>query len=169
MANQGERKRACVMIATQDFGFGIQLADWLAAHGYQAVLVRSVEHAIDECRELKPQAVFIGLGQSDATTPIMLHRLHRTIEQVCPGITVITMGDRASGKLIEVISGGAVRHVLVKPIDFISIGRLLQAELKRAFVSPASSSTRSDHPDGCASETPSHRRAVHGEAATWIG
>ena len=168
MANQANGKRACVMIVTQDFNFGIKLADWLAAHGYQAVLVRSVEHAIDECRELKPQAVFLRLGQCEPTRPIVLRRLLRTIEQVCPGISVITMGDQANGKLIHVSTGEGIRHILVRPIDFTHIGRLLQAQLNRALTSTTPFSTRSNHPDGGAIDTRPHRHRVHGEAATWI-
>lgn len=169
MTNQRNRKRACVMIVEHDLEFGITLADWLAAHGYQAVLVRSVESAIDECRELKPQGVFIGLGRSEPTTPITLRRLLRTIEQVCPGISVITMGDQANEKLIRISTGRGIRQVLVHSIGFTHIGRLLQAELNRAFASPASSSARSNHPDGCAIQTGSHTRAIHSEAAPWIG
>ncbi|NJN71019.1 MAG: hypothetical protein HC801_12600 [Nitrospira sp.] len=66
MGNQSNSKRPRVMIVEPDLEFGIKLADWLAANGYQAVLVRSVESAISECKDLHPQAVFIGLSRSEA-------------------------------------------------------------------------------------------------------
>ena len=168
MANQTNRKRACVMIVSQDFSFGIHLADWLAAHSYQAVLIRSVESAIDECKELRPQAVFLEHGQTEPTTPIMPGQLHRTIRQICPGISVITMGHQANGKLIHVSTGEGIRHILVRPIDFTHIGRLLQAELNRALAAPTSSSTRSNHLDGCTIPTRAQTRAIDGEATAWI-
>jgi len=39
MANRLNGKRVSVMIVGQDLAFGIKLADWLAAHGYQVVLI----------------------------------------------------------------------------------------------------------------------------------
>lgn len=66
------KKRACVLIVDHDLEYGIKLADWLAAHAYQAVLVRSLETAIDECRELRPQAVFIGLSFSEPVATLSL-------------------------------------------------------------------------------------------------
>ena len=61
MANRQNGGRTCVMIVEQDWDFGMKLADWLAAHGYQPVLVRSVDAAIDELSDIRPQAVFVGL------------------------------------------------------------------------------------------------------------
>lgn len=66
-----------------------------------------------------------------------LNRLFRVIEATCPRVPVVTMGYRASGMLIEVVTDGAVRHVLVKPIDFIYIDRFLQVEVNMATASPS--------------------------------
>jgi hypothetical protein len=130
------------MIVQQDLEHGIKLADWLAAHGYQAVLVRSVESAINECYGLNPQAVFIGLSSVEPVSPILLRRLFLMIEATCPGISVVTMRYRVSGNLIQVVTRGGVRHTLVKPIDTAHIGRLLQAELNRTMSSSPVSSSR---------------------------
>ncbi len=169
MANQRNRKRPCVMIVQQDLERGIKLADWLAAQGYQAVLVRSVESAIDECHGLNPQAVFIGLSPVDPVSPILLRRLLQTIETSCPGISVVTMGYRASGKTIHVVTSGQVRHVLVTPIDLAHIGHLLQAELNRTTLLRTSSRKEADYADEWPIESLSQWRAVQEEAATWIG
>ncbi len=158
------KKRPCVMIVDHDLDFGIKLADWLAAHGYQAVLVRSVETAIDECRDLRPQAIFIGLDHTDPTPSMNLRELFRAIETACPGISVVTMGYRASGRLIQVVTGGAVRHVLVKPISSTYIGRLLQAELNRTTASPNVLKAESSPHDRWAIEHLGNEYAIHGEA-----
>ncbi|MGE3976421.1 MAG: hypothetical protein AB7F94_02435, partial [Nitrospira sp.] len=85
-------KRARVMIVEEDLDFGIKLADWLAAHGYQAVLVRSVVSAIDECKDFNPQAVFIGLSRPEPEACMKLHELYRVIEGSRPLVPVVTMG-----------------------------------------------------------------------------
>lgn len=163
MENLLKQERACVMIVDHDVDFGARLADWLTAHGYQAVLVRSMETAIEECRELRPQTVFIGLGRSESAPSMDLRGLFRVIEATCPRVSVITMGYRASGKLIEVVTGGAVRHVLVKPIDFIYICRLLQAELNRATASPNVLDTESGPHDRRAIEHLANESAIQGD------
>lgn len=168
MEHLAHRKRACVMIVDHDLEFGIKLADWLAAHGYQAVLVRSVESAIDECHGLTPQAVFIGVGSAEPFPSTNLRRLFHAIETVCPGISVVTMGYRASGTMIQVVTSGGLRHVLVQPIDAVHIGRLLQAELNRATVSRRPSGTGTDYTDDWLIESLSQGRAVQEETATWI-
>lgn len=65
MENLSKPKRPSVMIVDHDLDFGIKLADWLTAHGYQTVLIRSIEAASEEWRDLHPQTVFIGLGRSE--------------------------------------------------------------------------------------------------------
>lgn len=168
MANQTTRKRACVMlIADQDFDFGIRLADWLAARGYQAVLVRSAETAMEDCRDLCPQAVFIGLSRSESTSQINLPELLRAIETACPRVPVVTMGDGTGGDPTHLRSGGVIRHFPVKPIEVTNIGQALQSQL-RAAASSASPNTQSGPRNGWAVENLSHERAVHGEATQWV-
>lgn len=154
------------MIVDHDLDFGIKLADWLAAHGYQAVLVRSIETAIDECRDLHPQVVFIGLSRSEPEAQLNLRGLFRVIETTCPLVPVITMGYRASEKLIQVVADGAVRQVLVKPIGFTYIGRLLQAELNRSTASLDVRNREAGSQDEWAVENLAHEQLVHREATT---
>ncbi len=160
------KKRPCVMIVDHDLDFGIKLADWLAARGYQAVLVRSIETAIDECRDLHPQVVFIGLNRSEPEAQLNLRGLFRVIETTCPPVPVITMGYRASEKLIQVVADGAVRQVLVKPIGFTYIGRLLQAELNRATASLDVRNREAGSQDGWAVDNLTYEQLVHREATT---
>lgn len=168
MADQRNEKRACVMIVEQSLDFGIKLADWLATHGYQAVLVRSVQRAIDECQDLNPQAVFIGLSPIEPNSTILRRFLH-VIGATCPGISVITMGHRASDKTIHVVTSGGIRHVVIAPLDLAHIGRLLQAELNRTAASRMSSEAESDSADEWPAERLSPVGTVPKEAATWIG
>lgn len=161
-------KRARVMIVEEDLDFGIKLADWLAAHGYQAVLVRSVVSAIDECKDLNPQAVFIGLSHPEPEACMKLHELYRVIESSRPPVPVVTMGYRTSENLIHVVTSGGVRHVLVQPIAFTHIGRLLQAELNRTAAPQGLLSRGSVSHDGGAVENRSHEYPIDREAPAWI-
>jgi hypothetical protein len=67
MANQQNGVRTCVMIVEPAVNMGIKLSDWLVSHGYQAVLVRSIEAAIEKLSDIRPQLVFVGGGHSEAT------------------------------------------------------------------------------------------------------
>ena len=171
MANRTNKKRTCVMIVEQDLEFGIKLADWLAAHGYQAVLVRSMETAIDECRDLRPQAVFIGLGPSEPVATFALRRLFRMIKITSSHVPVVTMGGRTDRDQTDIPSGGSLRHVhlSVKPAELTYIGRLLRSELSAATAVPTSPSMESGPPDRWGGENPAHARAGHSETALWIG
>lgn len=170
MENLTHRKRACVMIVDQDLEYGINLADWLAAHGYQAVLVRSMESALNDSKDLNPQAIFIGLDHFEPTAVIDLQRLFRAIETAGSRVPVITLGSRTSWALTDFPNGGAVRHLHlpIKPIEFSYIGRLLRSELNAATASPHSPSTEPKHSAGRAIEHPLHTHTVHQEATTWI-
>lgn len=167
MENLTHRKRACVMIMDQDLDFGIKLADWLAVHGYQAVLVRSLETAIEECRQLRPQAVFLALRGSEPASLMNVRGLLLAVGATCPGISVVIMGDRAIGKLIQVTTSGGVRLVLVHPLEFTHIGRLLQAELHRVAV-PAPPNAQPVHRDQWMVENHGNQPAMHEKATAWI-
>lgn len=168
MADQRNRKRPCVLIVQPDLEQGIKLADWLAAHGYQAVLLRSAATAIMECRHLRPQVVFIGLHPADPTTSTNLRPLFLAIGASSPGIAVITMGYRSSNNPIHVTTNGGVRHVLVHSIEFPQLALLLQEELTRSTVPRTSSETGSQYVDDRPIDNFSQRRAVQEEASTWI-
>lgn len=164
------KKRACIMIVDHDLEYGIKLADWLAAHGYQAVLVRSMETAIDECRDLRPHAVFIGLNFSEPVATLSLRRLFRTIKATSPHVPVVTMGAQSGGDQEDIPNSGSLRHLHlpIKPLEFTYIGRLLRSELNAATASPHSPGTEPKHP---AVRTLEHRmqtRTIHQEVATWI-
>lgn len=169
MADQQLQKRPCVMIVDHDMDFGIKLADWLAANGYQAVLVRSAEAAIDECPDLQPQAIFIALGYAEPTAACNLRRLFHTIETACPRVPVITMGERIGGELTDIASGGALRHLHLplKPLEFTYIGRLLRSELYAAAASPHVPSTKPDPSASRAVENRVPERTVYREVTAW--
>lgn len=170
METLSNKKRACVMIVDHDLEYGIKLADWLAAHGYQAVLVRSLETAIDECRDLRPHAVFIGLNFSETVATLSLRRLFRTIKTTSPHVPVITMGPQTNGDPADIPNSGSLRHLHlpIKPLEFAYIGRLLRAELNAATASPHSPGTEPSPSASRAIESRLQARTVHQEVATWI-
>ncbi|MFZ3012925.1 MAG: hypothetical protein WA045_04380 [Nitrospira sp.] len=170
MANRMNSKRACILIVDHDWEYGITLADWLAAHGYQAVLVRSMQTAIDECRDLRPQAIFIGLSPSEPVITLTLRRLFRRIKITCPHVPVVTMGGPASGNQTEIPNGGSLRHLHlpIKPVELTYIGRLLQSELYAAAASLNFPSTEPGPSARQAVENRVHTRTVYREAEAWI-
>ncbi len=170
MANPMNSKRVCIMIVDHDLEYGIKLADWLAAHGYQAVLVRSMETAIDECRDLRPQAIFIGLSSSEPVSTLTLRRLFRRIKTTSPHVPIITMGGWTSEDQKTIPNGSSHRHLHLpfKPVELTYIGRLLQSELYAAAASPNSPSTEPGPSASRAVENRAHERMVHREATAWI-
>jgi DNA-binding response OmpR family regulator len=170
MANPINSKRPCIMIVDHDLDYGITLADRLAAHGYQAVLIRSMETAIDECRDLCPQAVFIGLSFSAPATTLSLRRLLRTIKAVSPHVPVITMGAHISRDQTDNLNSGSLRrlHLPIKPVELTYVCRLLQSELNAAAGAPTSSKTKPDPYTSRAAENRVSERSLNREAKAWI-
>ena len=170
MAHHQNRQRPCVLIVEEDIDFGINLADWLASQRYQVVLVRSLQTAATEFLDIRPRAVLVGLAQTGSTFPIALQRLFRAIETACAHVPVITMGNRTSGVLTNILYGGAIRHLHlpIKPLEFTYIGRLLRSELNAATASPHSPSTEPKHSAGRTLEHCMHPRTAHQEATPWI-
>ncbi|MCI0427309.1 MAG: response regulator [Nitrospiraceae bacterium] len=126
----GERTR--VMIVEQDWDFGMKLADWLAAHGYQPVLVRDVDAAIAELSDIRPQAVFVGLQDSTRQAQMNVGEVVLMIQTICPLVPVITMADEASQVQTQVVFRQGGRSFLVKPVEFSQIGEVLQSALSSA-------------------------------------
>jgi DNA-binding NtrC family response regulator len=129
MANRQNPERLCVMIVEQDVDFGIKLADWLAAHGCQAVLVRSIDEAIEELREIRPQAVFVGRGFSEPAAQIGMSEILLLIQTLCPRVPMVTIADQAGESLTQVVFRQGVRHFLVRPVEFAQVNHVLQSEL----------------------------------------
>jgi DNA-binding NtrC family response regulator len=133
MANQQNNgEKTCVMIVDQDFDFGIKLADWLAAHGYQSVFVRTVDAAIAALSGVRPRAIFVGIGCSEPAARTDITEALLMIQTVCPCIPVITIADQISEALTHVVVRQGVRRFLVKPVEFSQIGKVLQSELSVA-------------------------------------
>jgi hypothetical protein len=155
------------MIVDHDWEFGIKLADWLATHGYQAVLVRSVEAAIEEYPAVNPQAVFIGLDHAESPSLLILERLFRAIETTRFRIPVVTMGERPGGDLPNIPPDGVVRHLHFpsRPLEFTSIDRLLRT----ATAWPHSSSPVFRLPEEQAKESYAQTGTIPSEGASWIG
>ena len=123
----GERTR--VMIVEHDLDFGMKLADWLAAQGYHPVLLRTVEAAISEVNDIRPQAVFIGLRTSERGPQVDAFEALLLIQTICPLVPVITLGDQASEGFAQLVVRQGVRRFIVKPVEFAQIGHVLESEL----------------------------------------
>jgi DNA-binding NtrC family response regulator len=134
MANRQNGGRTCVMIVEQDWDFGMKLADWLAAHGYQPVLVRSVDVAIDELSAIRPQAVFVGLRASKPQAQMNADEVLLMIQTICPLVPVITMAEEANQAQTQIVFRQGGRSFLVKPVEFSQIGEVLQSALSAATV-----------------------------------
>lgn len=134
MANRQNGGRTCVMIVEPDWDFGMKLADWLAAHGYQPVLVRSVDAVIDELSDIRPQAVFVGLRGSKPQAQMKADEVLLMIQTICPLVPVITMADEASQAQTQIVFRQGGRSFLMKPVEFSQIGEILQSALSAATV-----------------------------------
>src|SRR5437868_15238632 len=82
------------MIVRSDVSTATSRADWPAPHGYQAVLVRSVEGVIEKLSYLRPQLVFVGRDHSKRSAQIEISQIVQLIRTVCPGVPMITIEDR---------------------------------------------------------------------------
>ena len=134
MPIQQNGARTCVMIVEQNLDFGIKLADWLAAHRYQPVLVRSVDAAIEELSDVDPQVVFVGRDNSESTAQNGISELLLLVQTLCPGVPVITIADQTSEDLTHVVFRQGTHHVREKPIEFTQISHVLRSELSSTTV-----------------------------------
>jgi DNA-binding response OmpR family regulator len=116
MASRENTLRPGVMIVEPDVNSGIELADWLMAHGYKAVLVRSVEAAIEELCDIRPRLVFVGSGHSEPTAQIEISEILRLIRTVCPGVPMLTIADWADEDVTQIVFRQRDQHVRVKPV-----------------------------------------------------
>ncbi|CUQ65414.1 hypothetical protein [Candidatus Nitrospira inopinata] len=164
MSNESQKKRASVLIATHDLAFGIKLADWLAVHGYQAVLIRSWLTMIDECRDLRPRAVVIDLSRREQTVSPSYEEVLRAIETTCPRAVVVVMDDPPGASPVQRGRDTALRYIRTQPADFAHIGRLLHSEIDHdATILPGTHAARTSH-----DQWTLHGRARQGERPSEI-
>ena len=116
MANRQSGVRTSMMIVEPDVNIGINLTDWLRAHGYRAMLVRSVEEVIEELSDIRPQVVFVGGGHSEPRGQIEISEILCLIRTVCPGVPMITIADRTNDDMTQGMCRQVVHHVLVRPV-----------------------------------------------------
>jgi DNA-binding NtrC family response regulator len=129
MEARQNRERTRVMIVDPEVDFGMKLADWLAAHGYQPVFVRTVDAAIDEMSGFRPQAVFIGLQSLERRPKMDAFEALLLIQTICPHVPVITIADQASEDFAQLMVRQGVRRFLVRPVEFSQIGHVIESEL----------------------------------------
>jgi len=116
MANRENGIGTYVMIVEPDVNLAITRAEWVATHGYQAVLVQSVEGVIEKLSYLRPQLVFVGRGHSKPSVQIEICKIVQLIRTVCPGVPMITIEHRAHEETAEPMVRQRVHHVRVKEV-----------------------------------------------------
>lgn len=131
-----QKKRNAVLIGTHDLNFGIKLADWLAAHSYQAVLIRSWSTMLEECRQLRPQAIVMDDAQATQPAALCLAHLVPNIGAISPGTLVVAIGEGVCAAPAPVAETSSLRLIRVRSADFAHIGRLIHAELSCHGASP---------------------------------
>ena len=129
MVNRQHAERLCVMIVEQNLEFGLKLADWLAAYGYHAVLVRSIDEAIEELSEIRPQAVFVGRAFSEPAAQMGISEILLLIQTLCPRVTMIKIAEHSGEDLTQIVFRQGGRHILVKSVEFAEIDHVLRSEL----------------------------------------
>lgn len=129
--------RRRVMIVEHEWDYGIRLADWLAAHGYQPVVVRSVDAAITELSDVRPHAIVLALGPCTAPRQIAATELLLLIETACPQLPVIMIAEASDAQRIPPVVRRTARRCLTKPLAFSEIGAVLQTELATAEFLPS--------------------------------
>ncbi|TKB72290.1 MAG: hypothetical protein E8D46_14185 [Nitrospira sp.] len=142
MASRQNGERTRVMIVEQDLDFGLKLANWLATHGYQPVLVWSVDAAIDELSDIHPQAIFVGLQSSEPQSQMDVGEVLLMIQTICPLVPVIAMTDETGQAQTQIVFRQGVRRFLVRPVEFSQIGEVLQSELSAGTYPVAANGTQ---------------------------
>jgi DNA-binding response OmpR family regulator len=104
------------MIVEPDVNIGNKLANWLVGHGYEAVLVRSVEAAVEELCDIRPRLVFVGSGHSWPTAQIEISEILRLIRTVCPGVPMLTIADWANVDVTQIEFRQRDHKVRIKPV-----------------------------------------------------
>ncbi|MDN5940476.1 MAG: response regulator [Nitrospira sp.] len=134
MASRQTGESTRVMIVEQDLDFGLKLADHLAIHGYQPVLVRSVDAAIDKLRATRPQAIFVGLQASEPQSQMNAGEVLLIIRTICPLVPVVTIAGQIIEDQTQVVFCQGAHRFVVKPVEFSQVGEMLQSELSEATV-----------------------------------
>jgi DNA-binding NtrC family response regulator len=118
------RKR--IIIVNEDKGCSLRLADWLAAGGYEAVIVRNGGEALVLLKDMKPDLILLDL-------PVM-HEMGalRLIRAADAQLPVITMVEAADCDLaVRSVEQGASAFLL-KPFKLQRLLRLLHIEIGEA-------------------------------------
>lgn len=119
-------KRIRVMIVDTDWNLGIKLADWLAARGYQPVLHRSYNAALAEVNSIRPEAIIIAVDSCSLPGQVDVSQLLFRLQTVCPDLPVIGIADTTS-ESVTLFGDHSDVHLLVKPVDFLEVERLLRS------------------------------------------
>ena len=123
MANGKNGIGTYAMIVEPDVNIAITRADWLATHGYQAVLVQSVEGVIEKLSYLRPQLVFVGRGHSKPSVQIEICKIVQLIRTVCPGVPMLTIADWTHEETTVAKVRQGIHHVRVKEVRGVLVNR----------------------------------------------
>ena len=108
MAKGQDDNRTYAMIVERDVSSALTRARWLSTHGYEALLVASVEGVIETLSYLRPQLVLVGGEQSNPSAQNEISQIVGLIRTVCPSVPMITIEDRTSKNATEAKSHQAI-------------------------------------------------------------
>jgi DNA-binding NtrC family response regulator len=128
MRSRHALRRARIIIVEQDWTYGIGLADWLAAQGYQPVLVRSLDVALAELGGELPDALVVGVGSITPHPPVAAVKMLLRLNALCPRVPMIAVVDQTGAQAIPILIRRLTRRCVSKAADFSEIGALLCAE-----------------------------------------
>jgi DNA-binding response OmpR family regulator len=119
--------RPRVMIVHHAADFALKLADWIAAHGYEAAIARDVEDMLELLHEARPDGVLLDLHLR-ALGGMQVLRLIKAIHPQVPVVT-ITEGPLNELALLSVKAGAC--GFLLKPFELQHMSNMLEIHMRR--------------------------------------
>ena len=108
--------RTYVLIVERDVRMALIRARWVATHGYEAMLIHTVEGLIETLGYFRPQLVIVGQDQCKSSAQNEISQIVGLIRTVCPGVPMITIEDRTHEDTTEVMFHQGNDHVPVIPV-----------------------------------------------------